>query len=98
MFAPRIEYRGHDSKATTTSEYATWHNPFVYFHTIIDDQNYCATNDVARLQTDLASTATTPNLVFVTPNLCHDVMIHPAQTANPAGWYRRISFVSNGCQ
>ena len=54
-------------------QYATRHNPFMYFHSIIDSAS-CATNVVAlpQLETDLASVATTPNFVFITPNLCHD--------------------------
>jgi hypothetical protein len=56
-------------------QYATRHNPFVYFHSVIDDQAYCNAHVVnldATLQADLASAATTPNLVFITPNLCDD--------------------------
>ena len=54
-------------------QYAARHNPFVYFHSIIDSPD-CATNVVAvnKLENDLASLATTPNFVFITPNLCHD--------------------------
>jgi hypothetical protein len=54
-------------------QYAARHNPFVYFHSIID-QPGCAANDVnlQALNADLASLAATPNLVFITPNLCND--------------------------
>jgi hypothetical protein len=53
--------------------YATRHNPFVYFHSIIDAKS-CDANDVnlARLPQDLKQLRTTPNLVFITPNLCND--------------------------
>jgi hypothetical protein len=54
--------------------YATRHNPFVYFHSIIDSPS-CNTHVVnldAHLAKDLERTATTPNLVFITPNLCDD--------------------------
>lgn len=56
-------------------QYATRHNPFMYFHAIIDDQAYCDTHVVnldANLQKDLQSIDTTPNFVFITPNLCDD--------------------------
>ncbi|WP_077038283.1 alkaline phosphatase family protein [Pelomonas sp. KK5] len=56
-------------------QYATRHNPFVYFHSIIDDQAYCDSHVVnldANLENDLKSIATTPNFVFITPNLCDD--------------------------
>ncbi|HEX3865356.1 MAG TPA: alkaline phosphatase family protein [Gemmatimonadaceae bacterium] len=53
--------------------YATRHDPFMYFHSIIDSPS-CQTNvvNLDRLATDLTSASTTPNLVFVTPNLCDD--------------------------
>jgi len=57
-----------------THRYATRHNPFVYFHSIIDRPEYCSAHDVAltELDNDLRSVATTPNFVFVTPDLCND--------------------------
>lgn len=60
--------------ATTTDQYAAKHNPFVYFHSIIDDQARCDRHvvNLTRLSGDLASAATTPNYVFITPNLCND--------------------------
>lgn len=53
--------------------YATRHNPFVYFHSVIDEPS-CAKNVVGldALTSDLGSTTTTPNLTYITPNLCHD--------------------------
>jgi hypothetical protein len=60
--------------ATAADKYAAKHDPFVYFHTIIDDQARCDTHvvNVNGLPKDLQSAATTPNYVFITPNLCHD--------------------------
>jgi hypothetical protein len=54
-------------------QYAARHNPFVYFHSIIDSPA-CAQNDVPldRLPGDLASAASTPSYSFITPNLCND--------------------------
>jgi len=54
-------------------QYAARHDPFVYFHAIIDTPR-CATQVVRleQLSTDLAQSASTPNLAFITPNLCHD--------------------------
>jgi phosphatidylinositol-3-phosphatase len=53
--------------------YAARHDPFVYFHSIIDSPD-CNTNvvNLSLLQQDLLSEATTPNFVFITPNLCDD--------------------------
>jgi hypothetical protein len=60
-------------KAVTGDQYAARHDPFVYFHSIIDRPT-CASNVVplTALEADLADPAKTPNLVFITPNLCHD--------------------------
>ena len=60
--------------ATAADQYATRHDPFMYFHSIIDKTAYCDSHVVslAPLQGDLQSAATTPNYVFITPNLCND--------------------------
>jgi hypothetical protein len=54
--------------------YATRHDPFVYFHSIIDDAPSCAHHvvNLNHLSSDLEEERTTPNLVFITPNLCDD--------------------------
>lgn len=53
--------------------YATRHNPFMYFHSVIDSPD-CQTRvvNLQALAADLKQERTTPNLVFITPNLCHD--------------------------
>jgi phospholipase C len=55
-------------------QYANKHNPFVYFHSIIDDARRCDAHvvNLRQLAHDLAATASTPNYVFITPNLCSD--------------------------
>ncbi len=71
--------------ATATDQYAARHNPFLYFHSVIDDQARCKAHvvpleqqttgeaaGVADLATDLRSAATTPAFSFLTPNLCDD--------------------------
>ena len=75
--------------------YATRHNPFVYFHSIIDTP-VCQSNvvDLKNLDADLASTATTPNFVFITPNLCHDGHDSPCVDGEPGGLTSADSFLS----
>lgn len=53
--------------------YATRHDPFMYFHSIIDSP-VCQQNvvNLRHLKTDLRSISTTPNFSFITPNLCND--------------------------
>ncbi|MEI7593911.1 MAG: alkaline phosphatase family protein [Actinomycetes bacterium] len=66
--------------------YTTRHNPFVYFHSIIDSPS-CADNvvDLSALSSDLASEATTPNLTYITPTLCHDGHDAPCIDGQPGG-------------
>jgi hypothetical protein len=61
-------------KAKQGDQYATRHNPFVYFHTIVNDQPRCNKDvvPITQLDRDLSNAVTTPNFVFITPNLCND--------------------------
>ena len=70
---PRIGAPDNTGNATVGDQYATRHNPFVYFHAIID-QASCAANvvNLDALARDLSTPGATPNYVFITPNLCHD--------------------------
>jgi hypothetical protein len=81
--------------ATAADQYATRHDPFVYFHYLIDNQAECDANvvNLSQLPTDLASAATTPNFVFITPNLCDDG--HDANCANggPGGLGQADTFL-----
>jgi len=67
-------------------QYAVRHNPFVYFHSIIDSPR-CATNvvNLARLRKDLAAVRTTPNFAFISPNLCNDGHDAPCKDGAPGG-------------
>jgi hypothetical protein len=75
--------------------YATRHDPFVYFHAIIDSPT-CAQNvvDFSRLATDMKSTATTPNFAFITPNVCHDGHDAPCVDGEPGGLVSADRFLS----
>jgi hypothetical protein len=68
---------------TSADEYAARHNPFVYFHSIIDNAANCQSHvvNLSALGNDLDSAKTTPNYVFITPNLCEDG--HNATCATP---------------
>ena len=54
-------------------QYAAKHDPFVYFHSIIDSST-CQRNVVplSRLEADLHSEDSTSNYTFISPNLCND--------------------------
>ncbi|WP_199223872.1 alkaline phosphatase family protein [Paraconexibacter algicola] len=71
---PRIGAVDDTQAARAGDQYATRHNPFVYFHSIIDDPARCAEHVVPldRLEQDIARPQTTPNYAFITPDLCND--------------------------
>ncbi|MHB8692515.1 MAG: alkaline phosphatase family protein [Solirubrobacteraceae bacterium] len=71
---PGIGQQDNTQSATAKDQYATRHNPFVYFHSIIDDTTYCNSHvvNLSLLTRDLASVTDTPNYVFITPSLCND--------------------------
>jgi hypothetical protein len=58
-----------------TDQYAARHNPFVYFHSLLDSgackKSVVPLND-STLTADLQSVATTANYTWITPNLCDD--------------------------
>ncbi len=72
--------------ATAQDQYTSRHNPFVWFHSVIDNTALCDANVVplgtlgpngapapgGHLARDLKSEATTPRFGFITPNLCND--------------------------
>jgi phospholipase C len=64
---PRPCFTGAQSR-----RYAKKHNPFAYFHSIVDDSARCAKIVPAgRLKHDLAADSL-PEFAFITPDLCND--------------------------
>jgi hypothetical protein len=92
---PGINMVDGTQKATATDEYATRHNPFVYFHSIIDDTTLCDTHVVGldMLSKDLANAADTPNYVFITPDLCDDGHDAPCANGQPGGLAQADAFL-----
>jgi phospholipase C len=64
-------------------DYAQKHNPFIYFNRIRLDAARCERTIVplTALQTDI-ETASLPNFVFITPNLCNDAHDCPLDVAD----------------
>ncbi|GGA25566.1 alkaline phosphatase family protein [Dyella nitratireducens] len=81
--------------ATPQDQYATKHNPFMYFHTIIDDKKYCDTRvvNLDHLAGDLAKLDSTPNFIYITPNLCHDGHDAPCKNGEPGGLISADAFL-----
>jgi hypothetical protein len=73
--------------ATATDQYATRHNPFMYFHSVIDDAAGCAAQvvNLSALPADLASAERTPGFVFIAPNLCNDAHDTKCKNGDPGG-------------
>jgi hypothetical protein len=83
---PAVDAPDADQEAEDGDQYATRHNPFVYFHAIIDDRT-CARNDVdfSRLGHELRRASTTPNYAFIVPNLCNSGHDSPCVDGQPGG-------------
>ncbi len=79
---PTVGSADNTQAETATDQYATRHDPFVYFHYVIDNSAECNADVVgfdgdgpvgsSQLSSDLQSVASTPNYVFITPSLCND--------------------------
>jgi phosphatidylinositol-3-phosphatase len=83
---PAMGARDDTQQAKAGDQYAARHNPFVYFHSIIDSP-VCARNnvDLHRLPADLGSRRTVASYSFITPNLCHDAHDTPCANGEPGG-------------
>ncbi len=92
---------GSQVKSATTDQYASRHNPFIYFHSVTDS-TWLRDHDVVPLGTvtmnangsvsyqghlanDLAHPWTTPWFAFITPNLCDDGHDATCAGTNDAG-------------
>lgn len=83
---PPLNSADNTQQATKTDQYAARHDPFVYFRSITDSPD-CAQRvvNLTALPGDLGSTTTTPNLTYITPNLCHDGHDSPCANSEPGG-------------
>jgi hypothetical protein len=81
-------------RATATDQYAAKHDPFVYFHAVIDAPT-CQQNVVplTELEPALAQISTTPNYSFIAPNLCHDGHDRPCRNGEPGGLVSADAFL-----
>ena len=91
---PALNTQDQTQTAKPGDQYAARHNPFVYFHSIIDTPS-CVANDVplTQLPADLQHYETTPNYVFITPNLCHDGHDSPCVDGEPGGLVSADAFL-----
>lgn len=72
--------------ATARDQYTARHNPFIYFHSLIDSgQCRARVLPLGHLQGDLRRRASTPRLAFVVPDLCSDGHDSPCADGRPGG-------------
>ena len=92
---PAIGTRDPTQSAKVGDQYAARHNPFVYFHAIID-HSWCANHVVPldRLPRDLTTIDRTPNLTYITPSLCDDGHDAPCVDGRPGGLVSADAFVA----
>lgn len=72
-------------KATATDQYAARHNPFVYFHSLIDGSPSPCQQHVLPFSGFQASLANPANFNWITPNLCDDGHDSPCANGQPGG-------------
>lgn len=84
---PALNSQDDTQSAEVGDQYAARHDPFVYFHSIIDNPANCAAHvvDLTNLSGDLASISSTPRFSFITPNLCNDGHDAPCVDGEPGG-------------
>jgi phospholipase C len=94
---PAIGAKDRTTHREPTDQYATKHNPFFYFHSLIDDPARCTVHvvNLSQLPADLATAATTPNYSFITPNLCHDGHDIPCVDREPGGLVSANAFLEH---
>jgi hypothetical protein len=70
----------------TGVQYATRHNPFIYFHSLLDLGD-CSNDDVSldQLPVDLRTAAKTPRYSFIAPGLCDDASVSTCPGGQPGG-------------
>ena len=76
-------------------QYAARHNPFVYFHSIIDTPDL-RSNDVAAdagCPATSRQSRTTPTSASSRPNLCHDGHDEPCVDGEPGGLVSADAFL-----
>jgi hypothetical protein len=83
---PALNQPDDTQTAEAGDQYAARHNPFVYFHSIIDGPSCRANNvDLSLMPADIASAATTASYSFITPDLCSDGHDEPCVDGRPGG-------------
>jgi hypothetical protein len=75
--------------------YVTWRDPFVYFHSVIDNPT-CASSVVGlgQLAPDLTTASKTPSLAYIIPNRCEDGSNEPCAPGRASGLVAADAFLA----
>jgi hypothetical protein len=92
---PTIGTQDMTETATPTDQYATKHDPFVYFHAIIDSPSCQHVVPLTKLEDALRSADRTPNYTFIVPNLCHDGHDRPCANGEPGSLESADTFLKH---
>ena len=92
--APNSRDTTQTASAAAGGEYAARHNPFVYFHSIVDT-SACTANDVdlAQLPSDLAAGTGAPSFSLIVPDLCEDGHDAPCADGRAGGLVSADAFL-----
>ena len=84
---PKIGTPDATEKATAADQYATRHEGFMYFESVIGNKAYCDAHILSfqPLLKDLSKASTTPSFSWITPNLCNDGHDSPCANGQPGG-------------
>ncbi len=84
---PKVGSPDNTELATPTDMYASRHDPFVYFDSIIDHGALCDSHvvNLDALPKDLSHVSTTRNYTYITPDLCDDGHDSPCADGEPGG-------------
>lgn len=82
----RRSVRATQSSTQPGGAYATFRNPFMYFHALIDSPT-CVAADVGlgALDADLSTAKRTPSLSYIVPDRCHDASPGPCPGGGAGG-------------
>jgi phospholipase C len=92
---PKVGNPDPTQRATKGHNYAVRHNPFMYFKAITSRKAYCRQHvrRLGDLTTDLKHVKTTPNLSYITPDLCRDGHDDPCANGDPGGLVKVNAFM-----
>jgi hypothetical protein len=92
---PKLGTSDGTQHATPGHNYAARHDPFVYFRSITGNADYCRRHvrPLGELTKNLRHARRTPNLSYITPDLCRDGHDDPCATGKPGGLVKVNTFL-----